>query len=61
MQKQILGYLENILFPYLCDYRKNLNKQSALLASIENWRKVFGNKGFGGVVFMKSINTIQRL
>ena len=42
MQKQILGYTENFV-PYLCGYRKNFNTQQALLALIENWKKIFDN------------------
>ena len=40
MQKQIVGYMENFLSPYLCGCRKNFNTQNALLALIENWKKV---------------------
>ena len=36
MQKQIVGYMENFLSPYLCGYRKKINTQQALLALIEN-------------------------
>ena len=39
MQKQIVGYMENFLSPYLCGYRKNFNTQQTLLALIENWKK----------------------
>ena len=39
MQKQIVGYMENFLSPYLCGYRKVFNTQQALLALIENWKK----------------------
>ena len=35
-QKQIVGYMENFLSPYLSGYRKNFNTQQALLALIEN-------------------------
>ena len=49
MQKQIVGYRENFLSPYLCGYS---GSQQALLALIENWKKVLDNKGFGGAVLM---------
>ena len=39
MQKQIVGYMENFLSPYLCGYRKNFNLKQTLLALIENWKK----------------------
>ena len=51
-QKQIVGYMENFLSPHLCGYGKNFNTQQALLAFIENWKKVLDSKGFGGAVFM---------
>ena len=62
IQKQIIGYMENILPPYLCGYRKNFDTQQALLALIENWEKVLDNKGFGGAVLMdlsKAFDTIN--
>ena len=59
MQKQIVGYRENFLSPYLCGYS---GSQQALLALIENWKKVLDNKGFGGAVLMdlsKAFDTIN--
>ena len=44
--------MENFLSPYLCGCRKNFNTQNALLALIDNWKKVVDNKGFGGAVLM---------
>ena len=52
IQNQIVGYMKNVLSPYLCDYRKNFNTQQSLLALIENWEKVLDNKGFEGAVLM---------
>ena len=62
MQKQIVGYMENFLSPYLCGYRKNFNTQQALLALIENWKKVLDNKGFRRAVvtnLFKAYGTIN--
>ena len=62
MQKQIVGYMENLLSPYLCSYSKNVNTQPALLVLIENWKKAFDNKGFEGAVLMdlfKAFDTIN--
>ena len=62
MQKQIVGYIENFLSPYLWDYRENFNAQQALLALLENWKKVLDNKGFGGAMLMnlsKALDTIN--
>ena len=44
--------MENFLSPYLCGYRKNFTTQQALLALIENWKKVPDNKSFGEAVLM---------
>ena len=38
MQKQMTGYIEKFLSPYLCGYRKGFNAQYALLAMIETSR-----------------------
>ena len=62
MQKQIVGYMKNLLSPYLCAYRKKFNTQQALLALIENWKKVLDNKSLGGAVLMdlsKAFSTIN--
>ena len=52
MQKQIVGYIGKLFFPYLCGSRKSFSKQQALLALIENWKKVLDKKGFAGAVLM---------
>ena len=52
MYKQIVGYMKIFLSPYLCGYRKNFNTQQALLALIENWKKVLDNKGLGETALM---------
>ena len=54
MQKQIVGYIENFLSPYLCGYRKSFSTLRGLLALIENWKKALDNKGFGEAVLMDS-------
>ena len=62
MQKQIVGYMKNILSPYLCGYRKKFNTQQALLALNENWKKALDNKGFEEPVLMdlpKEFDTIN--
>ena len=62
IQKQIVGYMENFLPPYLCGYRKNFNTQQVLLALIERWKKALDNKGFAGAVLMdlsKAFDTIN--
>ena len=52
MQKQINDFIISFLFPYLCGYRKDFNIEHALLTFVENWRKSFDNKGFGGAILI---------
>ena len=52
MLKQINGYINNFLSPYLCGCRKGFTTQLALLSLIEKWKKVLDKKGFGGAVLM---------
>ena len=52
MQKQIVGYKENFLSPYLRGFRKSFNTHKALLALTENWNKVLQNKGFEAAVLL---------
>ena len=62
MQKQIPGDLENILSSCFCGCRKKFNRDQALLALTEIWKKVLDNKGFGGAVLMdlsKAFDTIN--
>ena len=62
MQKQIVGYMENFMCPYLCGYRKSFNTQQVLLALIENMKITLDNKGFAGAVLMdlsKAFDTIN--
>ena len=62
IQKQIVGYMENVLSQSLCGYRKNFSTHQALLALIENWQKLLDNIGFGGAVLMylsKTFDTIN--
>ena len=54
MQKQINGYINNILSPYLCGgYRKGFSAQLALLSLTEKWKKALDNKGFEGAVLIQ--------
>ena len=62
MQKQMIAYIEKILSPYLCGYRKRFNAQYALLAMIEKWKKCLDGNGFAGAILMdlsKAFDTIN--
>ena len=52
IQNQIIGYIKNLLSPYLCNYRRGFSTKSVLLQLIEKWKKAINNKGFGGTVLM---------
>ena len=38
MQKQIIDYINQYLFPLLCEYRKGFSTQTALLYFIKKWK-----------------------
>ena len=52
IQNQIIGYIKNLLSPYLCNYRRGFSTESVLLQLIEKWKKAINNKGFRGTVLM---------
>ena len=63
MQKQMNTFVENILSPFLCGYRKGYNSQCALLAMIEHWKMSLDNNGLAGAILMdlsKAFDTINR-
>ena len=49
---QISHYMENILSPYLCAYRKGYSTQHALLRLIEKCRSFLDMKGFACAILM---------
>ena len=49
---QVICYIDDILSPYLCAYRKGHDNQHALLRLIEKYRSSFDMKGFTGAVLM---------
>ena len=62
MQKQINGYINNFLSPYLCGYKKGFSTHLALLSLTETWKKALDNKAFGRAVLMdlsKAFDTIN--
>ena len=62
MQKQTNDFVENVLSPYLCGYRKGYNCQYALLTMIGKWKMSLNNKGFSGGILMdlsKAFGTIN--
>ena len=62
IQKQITAYIENILSPYICGYRKGFSTQNALVLLIERWKKELDGKGYSGAILMdlsKAFDTIN--
>ena len=62
LQKQIGDYMEEVLSPYLCGYRKGYNAQHALLSLLEKWRISLDKGGYGGAILMdlsKAFDTIN--
>ena len=62
MQKQMNGYIERFLSPFLCGYRKGYNRQYALLLMIEKWKKSLDIGGHAGGILMdlsKAFDTIN--
>ena len=62
MQNQILGYIDPILSPFLCGYRKGFSTQHALTSLLEKWKKVLDQKGYAAAILMdlsKAFDTIN--
>ena len=62
LQKQINNYIENILSPYLCGYKKVYSTHHALICLAEKWKKILDKKGFCGAVLLhlsKAFDTID--
>ena len=63
IQKQIADYIEKIISPFLCEYRKGFSTQYAFLSLIERWRLCLDKHGgFAGALSMnlsKAFDTIN--
>ena len=62
MDKQTDSYIDKILSPYLCGYRKGYSCQYALLSMIEKWKKSLDEGGHAGGILMdlsKAFDTIN--
>ena len=44
MHHQVREYIDKHLSPFLCDYRKGLNTQTALLFLLEKWKSTLDKK-----------------
>ena len=62
MQKQLFQYIEKILSPFLCGYRKGFSTQTALLGHVEIWKASLDKKVYSEAVLMdlsKAFDTIN--
>ena len=62
MQKQIIDYINQYLFPLLCGYRKDFSTQTALFYFIKKWTFMLDKKGYVGTILTgisKAFNTIN--
>ena len=62
MQKQIIDYINQYIFPLLCGYVKDFSTQTALFYFIKKWTFMLDKKGYVGAILMgisKAFNTIN--
>ena len=62
MQTQIVSFINEKLYTYMCGYRKGYNTQYALMALLEEWKQSADKHGYAGAVIMdlsKAFNTIH--
>ena len=62
MQNQMYNFLNDILSPFICGYRKGFSAEQALLSIKEKWKKVLDEKGYGRAILMdlsKAFDTIN--
>ena len=62
LQTQLLSYMDKILSPFLCGYRKGYNTQRALISLIEKWKESLDKNGLAAAVLMdlsKAFDTIN--
>ena len=52
LTEQINAYMEDILSPDLCGFRKGYSPQYSLIQLLENWRKCLDDKGVVGAILM---------
>jgi len=62
MQEQITDYIDKFLSQFLCDYRKGLSTQTALMHIVEKFKLFLDSKGVIGAILMdlsKAFDTIN--
>ena len=62
IQGQIGNFVDKLLSPYLCGYRKGYSVHHALITLVEKWRISLDNNRFGGAILVdlsKAFDTIN--
>ena len=62
VQKQIINFINQYLFPLLCGYRKGFSTQTVLLYFIKKWKFMLDKKGYVGAILTelsKAFNIIN--
>ena len=62
LHKQRGSFINEKLFPYMCGYRKGYNTQYALMALLEQWKRILDSQGYAGTVIMdlsKAFDTVN--
>ena len=62
VQPQIFAYVENILSPFFCGYRRVIAHNNALLSMLEKWKISPDKGGYSGGVLMdlsKAFDTLD--
>ena len=62
MQKQIIDYINQYLFPLLCGYKKGFSTQTASFYFIKRWKFMVDKKGYVDAILTglsKALNAIN--
>ena len=62
LENQITTFVYEILFPFMCGYRKRYSTQYALIAVIEKMKRSLDSHGYSGALFIdlsKAFDTLS--
>ena len=51
-EKKLFQYIEKLLLPFICGYRRGFSSQTALLGIAQKWKASLDKKGYAGAVLM---------
>ena len=61
MQTQIVSFINEKLYTYMCRYRKGYNTKYALMSLLEEWKQSADKHGYAGVVIMDLSNAFDTI